>query len=51
VRRELATLGRRARVRVPVSAEALRRAGVPRLIATGVGDARLRNTWTTGAPA
>ena len=42
VRRELAALGRRAGVRVPVSAEALRRAGVARLIAAGVGDARLQ---------
>jgi integrase len=42
VRRELAALGRRAGVRIPVSAEALRRAGVARLIAAGVGDARLQ---------
>jgi integrase len=42
VRRELAALGRRAGVPTPVSAEALRRAGIVRLIAAGVDDARLQ---------
>ena len=48
VRRELGALGRRAGVAVPVSAEALRRAGVARLIAGGVGDDRLQQRLDHG---
>ena len=48
VRRELGALGRRAGVGVPVSAEALRRAGVARLIAEGVGDERLQQRLDHG---
>jgi integrase/recombinase XerD len=48
VRRELAALGRRAGVTVPVSAEALRRAGVARLIALGVDDDRLQQRLDHG---
>ncbi len=48
VRRELGALGRRAGVAVPVSAEALRRAGVARLIAEGVDDDRLQQRLDHG---
>jgi integrase/recombinase XerD len=50
VRRELATLGRRAGVRIRVSAEALRRAGVARLITAGADDARLQEYLDHGRP-
>ncbi len=48
VRRELGALGRRAGIPAPVSAEALRRAGVARLIAEGVGDERLQQRLDHG---
>jgi integrase len=48
VRRELAALGRRAGVRTRVSAEALRRAGVARLITEGADDERLQQALDHG---
>jgi site-specific recombinase XerD len=50
VRRELGALGRRAGLDAPVSAERLRRSGIARLIAAGVGDERLQQRLDHGRP-
>ncbi|HTI35022.1 MAG TPA: tyrosine-type recombinase/integrase [Miltoncostaea sp.] len=48
VRRELGALGRRAAVGTAVGAEVLRRSGVARLVAAGVGDAHLQERLDHG---
>ncbi len=50
VRRELGALGRRAGLASPVSAERLRRSGIARLIAAGVGDDHLQRRLDHGRP-
>jgi site-specific recombinase XerD len=50
VRRELGALGRRAGLASPVSAERLRRSGIARLIAAGVGDEHLQRRLDHGRP-